>query len=176
MCTNEVSHTHKRPDCFDISGWLSILNCLEFVLPRFDSFHCKSESLVWCFFLLKSTFSDWFSIDSCVILIKLCQGPPNVSPEYGCTPKGHQCKNYVPNSLEDCYWPLPAIVKAVRFWESSTSFIHQHLDHVLRKLYSCFVISFNKYLSMWEFRFNSLKSLKIETIEALALFFRDTKY
>jgi hypothetical protein len=65
-------------------------------------------------------------------------------------------------------WPLPGIVKAVNFYESSSSCICQNSEvrsSVVKMVESALwmslmhsVISFTDYLSMWEFWLSSLKS------------------
>jgi hypothetical protein len=70
-------------------------------------------------------------------------------------------------------WPLPGIVKAVSFWESSSSCICQKPE-VRSNVVKMFefarpmlpmhsVISFIEYLSMWEFWFSSRKSCTLRS-------------
>ncbi len=40
MSSEEIAQSHEGPDCFDISGWLGILDGLELVLAWLNSLRC----------------------------------------------------------------------------------------------------------------------------------------
>ncbi len=58
MCPEEIAQTDERSNSFDIGGWLSVFDSLQFVFSWFDTFWRECETQVRDFLVAEKAFVE----------------------------------------------------------------------------------------------------------------------
>ena len=58
VCPEEIAQADERLNSFDIGGWLSVFDSLQFVLSWFDTFWRKCETQARDFLVAKKAFVE----------------------------------------------------------------------------------------------------------------------